>query len=321
MAAKGSDIAHAAARLRAGELVAIPTETVYGLAANATNPQAVEGIFTAKQRPTHNPLILHFADLGAVQAYVAEFPPAALALAKRFWPGPLTLLLPKRDGMVLDIVNNGLPVVAVRVPAHPMTLELLRQLDFPVAAPSANPFGYISPTTAGHVESQLGDKIAYILDGGPCPSGIESTIVRFENGHPVVLRHGAIPLEAIEEVAGNTTVQTKATKVTIAPGMLASHYSPRTPLVLVEAAQSYLDQLETGNYGALVLQTPLTGVAEAKQMVLSSSGNLVEAAQNLYAAMHFLDSLGLDLIVAELLPQIGLGAAINDRLSRASTPQ
>ena len=228
----GTDIETAADWLRAGEPVAIPTETVYGLAANALDPAAAVKIFEVKNRPAFDPLIVHLADIAAVAQYAADFPPAARALAERFWPGPLTLLLPKRDN-IPDLITSGLPRVALRVPAHPVALALLRQLPFPLAAPSANPFGYISPTTAQHVYDQLQGRIPYILDGGPSTVGVESTIIGFEAGVPVVYRLGGLALEDLAAVAGHLKTQLNQSRNPAALGRLFSQYSPRKPLHLI----------------------------------------------------------------------------------------
>ena len=227
----GTDLVYAAELLKAGRLVAIPTETVYGLAGNAFDTVAVSDIFAVKHRPTFDPLIVHTWCLERMQALVGDFPPDAQRLAVDFLPGPLTLLLPKAEA-IPDIVTAGSPLVAVRIPRHPLTLRLLEMLDFPLAAPSANPFGYISPTTAAHVERQLGDKIPYILDGGPCTVGLESTIVGFVDGRPVIYRKGGVSVEAIEAVVGKVAVRPHSSSNPLAPGMLKSHYAPHTPILL-----------------------------------------------------------------------------------------
>lgn len=313
----GTDIAHAIRELSADRLVAIPTETVYGLAGHGLHPAAIEAIYTAKQRPRHNPLILHIGSLADLEVYAQGIPDLAWALAEKFWPGPLTLLLPRRSS-VPDSLTAGLPDVAIRIPQHPLTLELLARTGFPVAAPSANPFGYISPTTPQHVLEQLGGKISYILDGGPCTQGIESTIVGFEGGLPVVLRHGAIPAEEVRAVAGEVGIRAKSTHKPLAPGMLPAHYAPRTPLLLVDDLAAAFARYPGQTIGVLAFQTALPGLPADHQVVLSPSGDLREAARNLYAALHRLDALGLALILAERAPATGLGAAINDRLSRAA---
>ncbi len=295
--------------------MAIPTETVYGLAADALNPDAVLGIFKAKNRPTFNPLIIHVASVAQAMPYVADFPPLAQALAAACWPGPLTLLLPKKP-VVPDLVTAGNDRVAIRVPDHPLTLALLERLDFPLAAPSANLFGYISPTDAQHVQAQLGDKIAYLLDGGPAKIGIESTIVGFdESGQPLIYRQGGISQEAIEAITGPVGILTH-TGQPLSPGMLKSHYAPRTPLITGDIA-ALIRQHPEKKLGILAFQHPYDGVPPAQQRCLSPTGNLDEAAKNLFAALHQLDALGLDLILAGQAPEQGLGRAINDRIERA----
>jgi L-threonylcarbamoyladenylate synthase len=228
------------------------------------------------------------------------------------------MLLPKKPGTVPDVLNNSLPEIAVRIPDHPLTLALLQELDFPLAAPSANPFGYISPTTPDHVMKQLGGKIPYILDGGPCRRGIESTIVRFDGDEVVVLRQGAIPTETILQTVEKVRLHVQKSATVVAPGMLASHYAPRTKLILVDDAAKELTNLPTGNYGALLFDHSLNSLPAANQIVLSPTGDAEESAARLYAALHELDAQGFDLIVAERHPNTGVGAAINDRLTRAA---
>jgi L-threonylcarbamoyladenylate synthase len=313
----GTDIAHAIRELAADRLVGLPTETVYGLAGHGLHPAAIEAIYAAKQRPRHNPLILHIGSLADLETYAQGIPDMAFALAERFWPGPLTLLLP-RSKVIPDQLTAGLPDVAIRIPNHPMALELLARAGFPVAAPSANPFGYISPTTPQHVMEQLSGRISYILDGGPCQQGIESTIVGFEGGNPVILRHGAIPAEDIRAVAGEVGLRAKATHAPLAPGMLPAHYAPRTPLLLVDDLAAALAQHSGKRIGILAFQAPLAGIPAALQVVLSPDGDLRVAARHLYAALHRMDAMALELILAERVPATGLGAAINDRLTRAA---
>lgn len=315
MAIIGTDTARAAAHLRAGDLVAIPTETVYGLAANALDTAAVASIFAVKARPSFDPLIMHVADWRNLEAYVTALPPQAILLAETFWPGPLTMVFPKRE-IVPDLVTAGLPSVAVRVPKHPMALALLKQLDFPLAAPSANPFGYVSPTTAAHVAKQLGDKIPYILDGGSCEVGLESTILSFATQEPVILRKGGLALEAIFEVlSGEIAVQTHSNSNPLAPGMLAQHYAPKVPFRL----GNYLGQGASASAAYLVFG-PSMPVDEPHVYNLSPTADLAEAARNLFAFMRLLDQANYQQITAQLLPEQGLGAAINDRLRRAATP-
>lgn len=310
----GQNIAQAADWLTAGNVVGIPTETVYGLAGNALNPDAVLTIFRVKNRPAFDPLILHTNSLDRLSDYVTELPDLARRLAEQYWPGPLTLLLPKHE-RVPDLVTSGLPMVAVRVPNHPLTLSLLASLDFPLAAPSANPFGYISPTTARHVADQLGDQVPYILDGGPAQVGLESTIVGFEAGKPVVYRLGGMALDQIEAVTGPVDVRSHSTSNPAAPGMLSSHYAPRVPLTLLPAGGS---PEPAPRIGTLAFRQPFSGIPAAQQRILSETGDITEAAHNLFSYLRELDALDLDHIYAETLPGQGLGAAINDRLRRAS---
>ncbi|MFN8357631.1 MAG: L-threonylcarbamoyladenylate synthase [Spirosomataceae bacterium] len=309
----GKDLALAKEQLERGQLVAIPTETVYGLAGNAFDEQAVLSIFRVKNRPAFDPLIVHTNSWERLHDFVSEIPSKAQQLAKALMPGALTLLLPK-SALIPDLVTSGLDRVAVRIPNHPLTRALLASLPFPLAAPSANPFGYISPTTAQHVEKQLGNRIAYILDGGPCEVGLESTIVGFENDEAVVYRKGGIAIETIEAIIGPVKVQAHSSSNPAAPGMLKSHYAPRTPLKLI-STENKLSVTDNPNVGILSFQKDY-GVDN--QEILSPSGDLSEAARHLFAAMRRLDQLGLDFIYAELLPEEGLGRAINDRLRRAA---
>ena len=303
--------------LEAGQLVAIPTETVYGLAGNGLNPEAIARIFEAKNRPYFDPLILHTNSLEKVKRLVMIFPPKAELLARHFWPGPLTLLLPKRS-VVPDLVTSNSPLVAVRIPSHPMTLDLLSRLPFPLAAPSANPFGYISPTRAVHVQQQLGQMVPLILDGGPCEVGVESTIVAIdEHDNATVLRKGGLSIEAIEQVIGRVQVQEHSSSNPQAPGMLKSHYAPRVPLMLCDIAET-LKNIEVGRVAVLSYNRRFDNVAPTHQVVLTDSNSLTQAASRLFSAMRYLDSLDVDLILAELVPNEGLGLAINDRLTRAA---
>ncbi|CAN5360475.1 L-threonylcarbamoyladenylate synthase [soil metagenome] len=314
MAQIGTDWRAAKEFLEAGNVVGIPTETVYGLAGNALNPDAVLTIFRVKNRPSFDPLIIHTDSLEKIHQFVTNIPEPAQLLADQFWPGPLTLLLPKRD-LIPDLVTSGLPTVAVRIPNHPLTLDLLRSLDFPLAAPSANPFGYISPTTAQHVADQLGDQVPYILDGGPAGVGIESTIIGIENNVATVFRLGGMALDQIEQVIGPVAVRTHSTSNPSAPGMLSSHYAPRKPLRLLAPGESPQPHERAG---ALVFREPFGGLHPANQRVLSPTGDLDEAAKNLFAHLRALDMLPIDVIYAEPLPNAGLGFAMNDRLRRAS---
>ncbi|MBN8575462.1 MAG: threonylcarbamoyl-AMP synthase [Cyclobacteriaceae bacterium] len=317
MAEIGKDIARARQLLMEGHLVAIPTETVYGLAANALNEKAVLEIFKAKNRPHFDPLIVHVASIEQATTLATSFPQEAKALAKKFWPGPLTLLLPKKE-IVPDLVTSGLNTVGIRCPDHTTTLQLLQSLPFPLAAPSANPFGYVSPTTPQHVNEQLGDKVAYIVDGGECSVGIESTIVGFEPA-PTVYRLGGLALEILEPVSGPLHVQLHSTSNPHAPGQLLSHYAPHKKIVL--GTRTQLLEHTHANAGAIVFEHILTGIPATHQIILSASGNLEEAAQHLFAALRALDKAPVDYILAEVVPDTGIGRAINDRLRRAATLQ
>lgn len=318
MAQVGTDIPQAAAYLKAGQLVAIPTETVYGLAGNALDVKAVSSIFETKNRPCFDPLILHVASLEQVNSFVSSFPEILKRLAEAFWPGPLTVLLP-RNASVPDLVTSGLDRVAVRVPNHPLTLALLAQLDFPLAAPSANPFGYISPTQAAHVDAQLGAQIPYILDGGACAVGLESTIVGMEGEQVVIYRLGGLDLSKIEAVVGPVTVQAHSSSNPSAPGQLASHYAPRKPFLVGELNELVPRLMKEGKaFGILSFSTHFPTLPTDRQFVLSPSEDLQEAAQRLFMGMRLLDESDADLILAEYVPEIGLGRAINDRLKRAA---
>jgi L-threonylcarbamoyladenylate synthase len=312
----GTNIDVAAKLLRDGALVAIPTETVYGLAANALNPEAVLRIYEAKGRPAFNPLIVHVHDANEFEKYAQEVPAIVKELALEFCPGPLTFVLPKKS-FVPDIVTGGGETVALRVPGHPLTLKLLAQLEFPLAAPSANPFGYISPVTAMHVAEQLEDKVSYILDGGPCMIGVESTVVMPDNGKIVVLRVGGVPVEELERVVGKVELRINSSSDPKSPGQLKSHYAPRIPLVLGNV-QELASQYSGKKIALLTLgDEQVSGEVVAKE-VLSFKHDLKEAASNLFAAMRRLDKSDADIIIAQLMPDYGFGMAMNDRLLRAS---
>ena len=304
----------AAEALGAGKLVAVPTETVYGLGANALDPRAVAKVFAAKERPEFDPLIVHLAGMERVAEVAADFPEPARRLAEAFWPGPLTLVLKKRD-IVPDLATSGLPTVAVRVPDHPLIRKVLELTGFPIAAPSANRFGRLSPTTAAHVVEQLGDRIELVLDGGPCRVGIESTILEFRHGRAVLLRPGGVAVEDIERLAGPVaSLARTADQTPTAPGQLPSHYAPRTRLVVVDRIP---DVAPADHAGALLNQSKPVSGYEAME-VLSVGGNPCEAAANFFPALHRLDRAGLEVIFAEWFPETGLGRALNDRLKRAS---
>ncbi len=305
-----------------GGLVGVPTETVYGLAANAFDADACANIFEAKQRPANDPLICHISGTEALEQ-ICHANPLAIRLAERFWPGPLTFVLPKKEN-IPSIVTAGLDSVAVRCSAHPDFKRLVEQCDFPLAAPSANPFAYISPTTAQHVEAGLGSKINFILDGGPCEFGVESTIIDLrDESNPRLLRYGALPAEEIEAELGHSIEKPVATNSAdesvqhLAPGALPKHYSPRTPLELRGGiAPDEFKHLPEGT-AALLLAKPKP-LATKEVHWLSEDGKLSEIASNLFAKLRELDESGYQKIIAEEAPELGLGMAINDRLRRAS---
>ncbi len=313
MAEIGKDINKARQLVQAEELVAIPTETVYGLAGNALNSRAVLKIFKVKERPEFDPLIVHVPSLFAAERYVDHLPDVAVMLAQKFWPGPLTILLKKKH-IIPDLVTSGLDTVGLRCPDHPLTRELLEALDFPLAAPSANPFGYVSPTTPQHVQDQLGEKIEYILDGGPARVGIESTIIGFEGKEPVVYRMGGLSIETLEAQLGKIKVQLHSSSNPKAPGQLKSHYAPRKKIILGKI-EDLLQKYPAHCSSILTFQKDYHS---PNQVILSRSGSVDEAAQNLFASLRSLDKMDADVILAELLPEEGLGRAINDRLRRAA---
>ncbi|MEM8584017.1 MAG: L-threonylcarbamoyladenylate synthase [Bacteroidota bacterium] len=317
--------------LEANGLVAIPTETVYGLAANALNPKAVARIFEAKQRPSFDPLIIHIPDQSKLDKYASQIPDKAQKLAEQLWPGPLTMVLPKRD-VIPDLVTSGLDTVAIRSPRHPLTHQLLQSLDFPLAAPSANPFGYLSPTQPAHVADQLGLEVDYILDGGPAKVGLESTIISFSDPSKIeLLRAGGYPREEIEEILGQAlSVRTHSSSNPRAPGMLVQHYSPHTPLLVIDADEKpeeadilkhiqQVGEISTARIAhiAFDLSKPQPNWASSHYK-WSENGDLRQAAARLFALLRTLDQMKYDLIVAERVPETGLGTAINDRLARAA---
>lgn len=303
-AATNSAIARAAASLRAGRLVAFPTETVYGLGARADDPAAVARIYAAKGRPRFNPLIAHVPDLAAAKR-IASFDARAELLAASFWPGPLTLVLPARGDGVCAAARAGLDSVGVRVPSHPVARALLRRADVPIAAPSANPSGKLSPTTARDVAQGLGARVGFVIDGGPCAVGLESTIVDLTGPRVRLLRPGGVPVEAIAAAIGDLEAPGGTIK---APGMLASHYAPRASL-RPNAASPAPDEVYLG-FGGMP-----PGV---EGLDLSPSGDLAEAARNLFAHLRALDRLGATKIAVAPIPERGLGRAIADRLARAA---
>lgn len=312
----GNNIILAKDFLEKQQLVAIPTETVYGLAANALDSIAVAKIFEAKERPTFDPLIVHVSGLSDALNYVTDIHPSLLKLAEKFWPGPLTLLLPKKN-CIPDLVTSGLDRVGVRVPDHALTLELLRSITFPLAAPSANPFGYISPTKAVHVQKQLGEKIPYILDGGNCSVGLESTIVGEENGEIIIYRLGGLSVDQVESVVGKVSVQLNQSSNPKAPGQLKSHYAPKKPVYLGDLKE--LLSIHSGKkIGAIVFGEPTFSDPTILIKNLSPIKNYQEAAAHLFSFLRDLDESDVEVIICELLPEQGLGLAINDRLRRAA---
>lgn len=293
-----SDVDRALDVLRAGGLVAIPTETVYGLAADASNPDAVQRIFAVKGRPFAHPLIVHLAAAEQLGDWAATVPATAAVLAESCWPGPLTLLVP-RAAHVLDVVTGGRPSVGVRVPAHALTLELLARFGGGLAAPSANRFGRVSPTTADHVRADLGSDVDFVLDGGPCPIGVESTIVDCTVDPPQVLRPGGIPTEHIAAILNGAVGE--AGGPSRAPGMLASHYAPRCHVMLVSSVED-AERLAAGRPGVEVL----------------TDQDLAHFAQTLYSRLREADDRDVDTLIAVMPPAVGLGHAIRDRLTKAA---
>jgi L-threonylcarbamoyladenylate synthase len=303
-----NEISHAAETLRNGGLVAFPTETVYGLGADATNDLAVAKVYEAKGRPSFNPLITHVPDLAAAQA-LGRFDERALKLADAFWPGPLTLVVPRTDECnVSRLASAGLPTIAIRIPSHEIALELLRKLGLPVVAPSANPSGRVSPTSAEHVRAHLGNKIDALIDGGQCVVGLESTVIHVTT-QPELLRAGGIPRDAIEKILDQPLVISSHQSERHAPGMLASHYAPRAAIRLnalqPNPAEAYLG----------------FGDHQHGSHSLSLRGDLTEAAANLFRLLHEIDATNPSSIAIAPIPNLGLGEAINDRLQRAAAPR
>lgn len=311
------DIAKAIDILNNEDVVAIPTETVYGLAGNIYAEKAIKKIFHLKQRPLFNPLIVHTHSIEQLNEIVSYIPEKAKLLADAFWPGSLTLILKKKPN-IPDLVTAGKDTVAVRVPNHPITLELLRKLNFPLAAPSANPFGCISPTSSSHVENYFKNKLSMVLEGGDCENGIESTIIGFENNEPVVYRLGSISIEDIVNVIGEVKIKNKKESAPDAPGMLSRHYAPETSTHLVSDVESFIVSHPDKKIGLLLFNKEIDSPNIKHIEMLSVKGDLKEAASKLYASLHRLDRLNLDMIVAERFPDVGLGKSINDRLERAT---
>jgi L-threonylcarbamoyladenylate synthase len=307
-------IARAAAVLREGGIVSFPTETVYGLGAVTSNPTAVARIFEAKRRPFFDPLIVHISRFEQLRNLAADIPELAERAARRFWPGPLTLVLNKRQE-IPDIVTAGLGTVAVRMPRHDVAHRLIEECGSPIAAPSANRFGSTSPTEARHVQEQLGSAVDMIIDGGRCEVGVESTIVKAVGDSLVLLRPGGIPVEELETVAGKILMQEPAAPVE-APGQLPYHYAPATPVRIVEVIGDA--HLRDEGAALLFFSNPVGRDTGSRSRVLSPRGDLREAAANLFSSLHELDRLGKRVIFAERVPEHDLGLAIMDRLRKAS---
>ncbi|PJE39831.1 MAG: threonylcarbamoyl-AMP synthase [Flavobacterium sp.] len=312
-----TDIHKAKTILEQDNLVAIPTETVYGLAGNAFSETAIKKIFATKNRPLFNPLIVHIHSKELLDDIAEKVPQKAYQLAEAFWPGSLTLVVKKKSDIPF-LVTAGKNTVAVRVPNHPLTLSLLQLLDFPLVAPSANPFGSISPTAAEHVANYFPETVPLILDGGICESGIESTIIGFEEDEPIVYRLGAIAIEAIEAVVGKVKVMNTEEAAPEAPGMLLKHYAPKTKTIIVDDIENFLKENSLPKIGTITFFKKIEHNNLVHQEVLSERKDLKEAAANLYQAMHRLDKMNLNLIIAEPFPDENLGKSINDRLNRAT---
>lgn len=312
-----TDINLAVQHLNENGIIGFPTETVYGLAGNAFETEAIHKIFDVKKRPTFNPLIVHIKGIEDIEQVAQEIPPMAYELANAFWPGPLTLILKKKPH-IPDLVTANQDTVAVRVPNHAVALELLNYIDFPLVAPSANPFTSISPTSAEHVEKYFRNQINMVLDGGECAAGIESTIVGFEDNKVIVYRLGALTLEEIEKTAGTVSLVNKKEKKPIVPGMLLKHYAPKTDFILTRNVQQELEWYSDKKVGLLLFDSYVSHYDSNYQIVLSEESDLQVAASQLYNAMHQLDKMNLDVIIAERLPEYSLGVSMNDRLERAS---
>jgi L-threonylcarbamoyladenylate synthase len=313
-----TSIERAASALIKGEVIGLPTETVYGLAANCYNEEAVKKIFELKKRPNDNPLIVHVKDASAVEGLVTSIPEIAKRLMDEFWPGPLTLLLPKSK-LISDTVTANSPLVALRSPDHEIAQVLLNTIDFPLVAPSANPFMSVSPTTAQHVSDYFGDNISVILEGGSCKKGIESTIIGFEENEIRIYREGIITREVILNIMNDVTIGKMEEKYVSHPGMYKRHYAPKTPLFLCNDLLTELQKYSNHKIAVLSF-IPIEGIDCYRSAVLSEKGSLEEAAKNLYAHLIELDKSGADIILTQLLPEHGIGKAINEKLIKASTP-
>ena len=309
-----TSVSEAARLLKEGEVVAIPTETVYGLAGNAFEPKALAKIFAAKERPTFDPLIVHIADIAQLTDIAKDIPDSAYKLAEAYWPGPMTIILPKKD-CIPDLCTSALPSVAVRFPSHPIAQAIIRESGLPLAAPSANLFKHVSPTTAEHVAAQLADRIAGIVDGGPCSVGVESSIISLV-GEPTVMRPGAITPEMFKAILGEVKIKESTSKPgqpMLAPGQCDTHYRPQVPLYYGEVPAGYTLPKHTVRIAFGTQTGPIPATVN-----LSATGDMVEATSKLYAFMHDLDKSEYDLILVDPIPNTGVGMALNDRLKRAS---
>ncbi|HLP65196.1 L-threonylcarbamoyladenylate synthase [Flavobacterium sp.] len=298
-------------------IIGLPTETVYGLAGNAFSEKSIKKIFEVKKRPSFNPLIVHIKCQKELSKIAIEVPEKAKQLADAFWPGPLTLIL-KKQSTISDLITANQDTVAVRIPNHPIALELLNQLEFPLVAPSANPFTRISPTKAVHVEHYFKNEVDMVLDGGSCTAGIESTIVGFDDDKVVIYRLGALAVDEIEKVVGKVHFHSKKDEKTITPGMHLKHYAPSTNFILTHDVLETLTLFSGQKIGLLLFKATIENMNLNQQYVLSEKGSLEEAASQLFEALHQLDNENFDVIIAEYFPNYGLGLAINDRLERAS---
>ncbi len=302
------------------ELVAIPTETVYGLAANAYSDNAINKIYALKNRPASNPLIVHISNASKLENIAQNIPEVAFKLVEKYWPGPITLVLEKQEH-ISSLITAGLNSVAVRVPNHSLTLELLNSVNFPLVAPSANRSNHISPTHPEHVKLSFGYKAPFILNGGQCAKGIESTIIGFEDSVPKIYRQGAIGQDEIEEFLRLKVISTSSNQPIVAPGMSHKHYSPNTDFILSDNIELAAKKFEGKNIGLLLAQPHKTIEANFPHKILSRNGSLNEMMNNLYSYMYALDQLNLDIIIAEKVVNDGVGIAINDKLARASNQQ
>ena len=312
-----TDIDKAIEVLNNDGIIGMPTETVYGLAGYINSNKAINKIYETKKRPNFNPLIVHIGSINQLESVAVQVPAIAYRLCEKFWPGSLTLVLKKHPSISYSI-TGGKETVAVRMPAHNLALDLINRSQLPIAAPSANPFGSISPTSALHVYDYFKDDLEIILDGGSCIKGIESTIIGFDSAHAVLYRHGSLDAKEIEKISGRLNQKTSSVDSPESPGMLSKHYSPTTKLLLVDNIEEAYERYKKMNIGFII---PLQNMSQQKFQhteILSHSNNIYEAASNLYAAMHRLDKLHLDLILALRVNNAGIGSAINDRLERAS---